>query len=91
MSVAMGWDDLRLGAICQTNLEIAGSPRNIFWYSAVYTMRGRALNGSWGSNLSQPIKLRIHGLEHSSQTCRAKLISQKGNSPDSQLRPLNQS
>ena len=35
VSVAMGWDDLRLGAICQTNLEIAGSPRNIFWYSGI--------------------------------------------------------
>ena len=35
VSVAMGWDDLRLGAICQTNLEIAGSPRNISWYSGM--------------------------------------------------------
>ena len=33
VSVAIGWDDLRLGAICQTNSEIAGSPRNIFRYS----------------------------------------------------------
>ena len=33
VSAAIGWDDLRLGAICQTNSEIAGSPRNIFWYS----------------------------------------------------------
>ena len=33
VSVAIGWDDLRLGAICQTNPEIAGSPRNIFRYS----------------------------------------------------------
>lgn len=33
VSAAIGWDDLRLGAICQTNPEIAGSPRNIFWYS----------------------------------------------------------
>ena len=41
VSVAMGWDDLRLEAICQTNLEIAGSPRNIFRYSAiVYSVVG---------------------------------------------------
>ena len=46
MNVAMFWDDLRLEAICQTNLEIAGSPRNIFRYSAyVDGLWGRALNG----------------------------------------------
>ena len=27
------WDDMWLGVICLTNLEIAGSPRNIFRYS----------------------------------------------------------
>ena len=30
----MAWEDLWLGAICQSNPEIAGSPRNIFRYSA---------------------------------------------------------
>ncbi len=30
VSAAIGWDDLRLGAICQTNPEIAGSRRNNF-------------------------------------------------------------
>ena len=40
VNVAMFWDDLWLGAICQTNLEIAGSPRNILRYSAVYTHMG---------------------------------------------------
>ena len=30
----MAWDDLWLGVICLSNLEIAGSPRNIFRYSA---------------------------------------------------------
>jgi len=29
----MAWDDLWLEVICQSNLEIAGSPRNIFRYS----------------------------------------------------------
>ena len=29
----MAWDDLWLGVICQSNSEIAGSPRNIFRYS----------------------------------------------------------
>ena len=40
VSVAIGWDDLRLGAICQTNSEIAGSPRNIFRYSAYFKFPG---------------------------------------------------
>ena len=31
----MIWDDLWLGVICQSNLEIAGSPRDIFRYSLV--------------------------------------------------------
>ena len=92
MAAAMAWDDLRLGAICQTNPEIAGSPRNIFWYSGNVMHRGgKALNGSWGSNLSQPIKLRIRRIKPISQAGRAKLISQKGNSPDHQLRSLNTS
>ena len=30
----MAWEDLWLGVICQSNPEIAGSPRNIFRYSA---------------------------------------------------------
>ena len=29
----MAWDDLWLGVIYLSNLEIAGSPRNIFGYS----------------------------------------------------------
>ena len=35
MSVASGWDELWLGVICQSNAEIAGSPRNIFRYSLI--------------------------------------------------------
>ena len=30
MSVAKGWDDLWVEVKCQTNSEIAGSPRNSF-------------------------------------------------------------
>ena len=30
MSVAIGWDDLWVAVICQSNLEIAGSPRKVF-------------------------------------------------------------
>ncbi len=39
MSVARGSDDLWLGVICQSNLEIAGSPRNIFRYSLLARYR----------------------------------------------------
>ena len=61
LSVAMLSDDLRLEATCQTNLEIAGSPRNIFGYSAyVDGLWGRALNGCRLRKRSSPIKLRIH-------------------------------
>ena len=37
----MTWDDLWLVAICLSNLEIAGSPRDIFRYSLLLTP-------SWG-------------------------------------------
>ena len=40
VTVAIVWDDLRLGAICQSNPEIAGSPRNIFRYSATFSVLG---------------------------------------------------
>ena len=30
MSVTIGWDDLWIAVICQTNLEIAGSPRKVY-------------------------------------------------------------
>jgi len=33
VAAAKAWDDLRLAVICQSNSEIAGSPRNIFRYS----------------------------------------------------------
>ena len=48
MYVAMCWDDLWLAVKCQTNLEIAGSPRKVFRHrgSEKY-MGGRATE--WGS------------------------------------------
>ena len=33
MSVEDGWDELWVGVKCQSNLEIAGSPRNVLRYS----------------------------------------------------------
>jgi hypothetical protein len=33
VSVENGWEELWLGVKCQSNPEIAGSPRNVFRYS----------------------------------------------------------
>ena len=33
MSVENGWEELWVGVKCQSNWEIAGSPRNVFRYS----------------------------------------------------------
>ena len=50
--------------ICQSNLEIAGSPRNNFRVSLVpFSDGGRALNGLGGVSLPNPIKLRMPSLE----------------------------
>jgi hypothetical protein len=40
VNVAKFWDDLWLEVICLTNLEIAGSPRNMFWHGLVIMIRG---------------------------------------------------
>ena len=60
MSVANGWEDLRIAVKCQSNSEIAGSRRNIFRYSLFsYFFGGRALDGLSGIFPFNPIKLRI--------------------------------
>jgi len=40
VSAAKGWDELWLGVICQSNSEIAGSPRNSFRASGRWSKRG---------------------------------------------------
>ncbi len=40
MNVAKFSDDLWLEVICLTNLEIAGSPRNMSWHGLKFTDRG---------------------------------------------------
>ena len=45
MSVEKLWDELRIGVKCQSNVEIAGSPRNSFRASVgLESCEGRALN-----------------------------------------------
>ena len=49
MSVEKLWDELWIGVKCQSNTEIAGSPRNSFRASLeVERHGGRALNGLGG-------------------------------------------
>ena len=38
MSVENGWEELWLGVKCQSNPEIAGSPRNVLRYSLSWCM-----------------------------------------------------
>ncbi len=60
MSAARGSDELWLGVICQSNLEIAGSPRNIFRYRVMFEKwGGRALIGCIPLLWEHLVKLRI--------------------------------
>ena len=87
----MAWDDLWLGVICQTNLEIAGSPRDIFRYSPVVFLLGVELLDRSGARkcvvLNQTPNTVV--LEYGSETAGDKLRRREGNSPDHQLRPLS--
>ncbi len=60
MSVAKGWDELWVEVICQSNPEIAGSPRNIFKYSLLCSTCGvEILNGRDERKRVRLTKLRI--------------------------------
>ena len=48
VNVAKFSDDLWLEVICLTNLEIAGSPRNMFWHGLVFTVWGVELLNELG-------------------------------------------
>jgi hypothetical protein len=55
VSVTKGRDDLRVGVKCQSNPEIAGSPRNAFRCSLVRGhIGGSALTRRWGFPLTDP-------------------------------------
>ena len=56
VSGTIGWDDLWIAVKCQSNLEIAGSPRKIYGDRLLEKcLWGRALNGaSRVTELSQP-------------------------------------
>ena len=55
MSVEKLWDELCIGVKCQSNVEIAGSPRNSFRASLeVESIGGRALIGQGGVKPTDP-------------------------------------
>ena len=60
MSVEKLWDELWIGVKCQSNAEIAGSPRNSFRASLKgKTISGRALNELGAVRLPNSVKLRM--------------------------------
>lgn len=60
MYAARCLDELWVAVKCQSSPEIAGSPRNVFWYRLVFEpFRGRALEGCLVRKRRHPIKLRI--------------------------------
>ncbi len=85
-------DDLWVGVKCQTNPEIAGSPRNALRCSVrVFSIGGvEPLNGLEGAyKLTDPNQTpNADALEPGSETTRDELRGRKGNSPDRRLRPL---
>ena len=86
----MTGDELWLAVKFQTNLEIAGSPRNSFRASVGHEFNGgKALNGLGADKVTEPYQTN-NAIEmlSSSQTASNKIRSQKGNSPDLQLRSL---
>ncbi len=60
MWVAIRWDDLWVEVICQSSLEIAGSPRKVFRYRGrVKFVGGRATGWAREGNRLVSTKLRI--------------------------------
>ena len=82
-------DDLWVGVICQTNLEIACSLRNSFRASVACLVQGVEHWMGDGphkvTDLSQTPNAIT--LECSSETTGDELRGRKGNSPDRRLRP----
>src|SRR5581483_9145326 len=83
-------EELWVGVKCQTNAEIAGSPRNAFGGSpGVGPRGGRAPVGRGGSRLPTPAEPRSPRDQAGSEGVGAKLHVREGNNPDRQLRPLS--
>ena len=89
--VEMIRDDMWLEVICLANLEIAGSPRNIFRYSPEQLAWGVELwmdLGGVSYQIQSNFKYPLPYLR--SQSDPAKRSGPEGNIPDRQLRSLNE-
>ncbi len=88
MSAAKLWDELWVEVKCQTNLDIAGSPRN----SSRASVKGSVAEvehwiGRGGRKLAGPNQTPNAATPHlGSRTVGDKLHCREGNSPDRRLR-----
>ena len=84
-------DELWQGVKCQSNVEIARSPRNVLRYSRAFAAaRGRALLLCGGFTAYQATaNSECQHAGPTSETAGANIRRREGNSPDRQLRPPN--
>jgi hypothetical protein len=84
-------DELRVGVKCQSNVEIARSPRNALRCSrGLAAPGGRALLLCGGFTAYQATaNCECLGADTASETAGANIRRQEGNNPDRQLRPRN--
>jgi hypothetical protein len=84
-------DELWVGVKCQSNAEIAGSPRNALRCSpGIEAAGGRALVlcGGFTAYQATPNSECPRACAWS-ETCGANVVRREGNNPDLPLRPLN--
>ena len=88
MSVTKGSDDLWVGVKYQSNVEIAGSPRNVLRYSrANAAAGGRALLACGGREPYQALaNCEYRRPTTTSETVGANIHRREGNNPDLPLR-----
>ena len=82
-------DDLWVGVKCQSNVEIARSPRNVLRYSRGFAaLGGRALLLCGGFTAYQATaNSECRGAVTASETAGANIRRREGNNPDLPLRP----
>ena len=90
MSVENGWEELWLGVKCQSNPEIAGSPRNVLRYSHREDLVEveHCLSKGPSAGYRSQANCECHKTCPVSETAGAKLRRREGNNPDPQLRSL---
>jgi hypothetical protein len=91
VSVEDGSDELWVAVKCQSNLEIAGSPRNVLRYSLRCSVAEVEHWMAEGPHRVTEVNQTPNAVtpQPGSETVGDKLHRQKGNSPDPPLRSLN--